>query len=1060
MIGEAAAAREEDNRTRIGGFYNPDTLTFDNPEYEAAYREAWNNALDAELTMELSQQKRAVEQAKKKRQAALVEMGKVRQVAKPKRKPGKAEVMAKAAQAVNPAEVRAIKNARARENEPEPGPRPPGTATPQRATEEDFLGELEYLDREQIDKLEGRALDEVFERAMLVREGREASSAKRNKKPTKEEQEAEEIKEEIAGKPAVKVETEKPKELSGGLGFTDRVNDEGEFVEPETDPTLYADEVEYETQVDRSQYNTPGKKKKEIRREMEHLRRKKTGQRSIKATPVRRSATKSRVKRKEGESEQDYQKRVKASEGRKKFDSAPLTQESYTLDESVKKRIERIAGAKKARTELGKAATRAATHLRKLKGKKRTEGMSEKVKKDFLYARNYLEQLIQFARSIQKSGSESNQTIGLAKSVKNMLDAASTLTDEQFASQWGAVAKANEFDDLANFRFTNLASLRDPAKRAKATRETNNRVAANKRIQMLNEHLKNDQLYQRMIGPVLMKMSQYIEDTINGLATMPYIPNEIELAELRYAMQTLKNNWSPARLSDMGQNMQREFAEFAVDKKVNIYEPIRKQMEFAGFRFDESGNLSGFFASEEYLGARYNERFKGVKWNTSEKGTAEIQAGVQQTLGGLSGTTAPTISTSPVKGLAVEIKVVEEKGATDDEAIKEAIANLDRRKKELTGKVKPQARERQRVPGPLTVDTVNGLISRFQKATRAAKTTRNAIKRAEERFIRGLKRIGAWRQTGADIGIIDVPGVKTRIWRMVGPRLDAKTTTNPKARQAIQKIAQFKIPREMVEEVEAARDDNPAGVETFLSESDLDLFNEAAQPVKYDAEYTGVADRVGDMMTRGIIRGNDVINTILEIAPQNSFYRNLASLLAKRDVGNVKVLFGTTEDFPKGQLGKFNRKSNTIFVNRDALSMDRLGNDSVYGARVVHTLTHELIHAQTHLSIDNNLTLRRRLEAMQQRARDRWRKRVGTSLPYGLKVLEKSENEVHEFVAEAFSNPEFKQFLKETPREPQTIGDLWRSFVEAIRGMLGREFVEVKNNLFEAIMMTEERPVR
>ena len=86
--------------------------------------------------------------------------------------------MTKAAQAVNPAEVRAIKNVRARENEPEPGPRPPGTATPQRATEEDFLGELEYLDREQIDKLEGRALDEVFERAVLVREGREAKSAR------------------------------------------------------------------------------------------------------------------------------------------------------------------------------------------------------------------------------------------------------------------------------------------------------------------------------------------------------------------------------------------------------------------------------------------------------------------------------------------------------------------------------------------------------------------------------------------------------------------------------------------------------------------------------------------------------------------------------------------------------------------------------------------------------------------------------------------------------------------------------------------------------------------
>ena len=1015
LTGEAAATYDREQQERIGGFYNPDRLTFDNPEYETAYRTAWDQLVDEEIRFEMTGTKT------EKRGALLKELGKIRQVAKPKRSPGKSESLIRAAQRVSPAVQKELREKARMQNEPDPGPRPPGTATPQRDVGEDYLGEFTAMTREEIDALEGRDLDEAFERAVVFREGREADTR---------------VEDDVVGVP--EQEDTEPKELSGELKFQEETKETTEELS----------EVNLAKRIDRSKYRTPGQRKKFIRREAEHARRRDTGQRSVKATPIRRSASASKVTQKPGESEGAFQKRRSKAEERKKFDTAPLTQENYKLDESVEDRVKRIAEAKKVRTSVGKSATKARAFLRKLKGKTRTKGMDDKTKANFLYARNYLEQLIQFARSIQKSKSESTQTIKLAKGVEKMLDTASTLTDEQFANRWGAVAKQNEFDDLANLKFTSLASMRDPKARAKATRESNNAVAASKRLRVLADHLRGDQLYQNMIGPVLRKMSNYVLDNVGGRASAPYIPNEMEIAELKYAMQTLKNNWSPARLSDMGQNMQREFAEFATDKKVNIYEPLRAQMERIGFQFNESGNMTGFEATEEYLGPRFRDRFKGQQ----EKSAWDVERGTQQTIAKLMPeSAAPTVTQRAERDIEVQTEIVE-----DEQTAEDAVAALDRRKKELAGKVKPGApAARVRTPGPLTVDTVNSLISRFQKATSTAKTTISGIKRAEARFIRGLKKIGAWRQTGNEVGVIDVPGVKTRVWRMVSPRLDAKTMRKDKARAAIQRIAQFPIPKSMIEEVEAARDETPAGVENFLSENDLDLVEAAIQPIQYDAEYTGVAERIGEMLTQGIVRGNDVINTILEIAPQNSFYRNLANQLANRDVGDVKAVFGTQEDFPRGQPGKFNRKSNTIFINRDVLNMDRLGNDSVYGARVVHTMTHELVHAQTHISIDNNASLRGRLESLQRRARDRWKKRVGGNLPYGLKVLAKSENEVHEFIAEAFSNHEFQQFLKETPQEAQTIGDLWRAFVNVVREILGLP-VEVPNNLFNAIMMTED----
>jgi hypothetical protein len=63
LLGASAAEFEAEERGRIGGFYNPDTLTFDNPEYESDYRETWEQLLDEEIRFEMTGTKTKARQA-------------------------------------------------------------------------------------------------------------------------------------------------------------------------------------------------------------------------------------------------------------------------------------------------------------------------------------------------------------------------------------------------------------------------------------------------------------------------------------------------------------------------------------------------------------------------------------------------------------------------------------------------------------------------------------------------------------------------------------------------------------------------------------------------------------------------------------------------------------------------------------------------------------------------------------------------------------------------------------------------------------------------------------
>jgi hypothetical protein len=1107
LLGAAEATRAKEEQQRIGGFYNPDRLTFENPDYEQQYRDAWSQLVDAELMIEMSNQKQAVERAKKRRQNLLKELGKIRQVARPKVSETGGAKFIRAAKAVNPAEtrnrttsevnetaayrelkdaetdvaniqkairslylsvVRGIEARDQKESAPKSAekgmsfkeqlqavkeklqrdkaevfegdqqlrervttrlqdlrksledaedrlavaekridglPSKYGSALTPRQEEPDYLGEFEARDRTDIDALEGRALDEEFERAVRFREGRERRVPTTTKtrsrgrdlvdegevkfKQTKKERDRERIEakraegeaEEAAQrKAASKKKSERagdtPAPITGQEATFDDITEEGEIVDAPEPELGDLSEVDTGGPRDyRAENPRPSDKRRFIRREAEQKRRQDTGQYTKKGATVR----------------------VRDKAGRPKtVETKALTREDRKMDESVSDRLKREEAAKKANAEVGKAATRAKRTLKKLQN----VTPEDKWRSGFLYAKRYLAELIQFAESLKAAKQDTADAIKLADNIAATLDTAGELSPQDFAQKWGVLARRNDYENLKALRNTSLEGLRDRDKAARDAKKQAGRVRSAVRSAQMNEQLRSDSLYQALVAPVMKKMSQYIADSVEGRVVEPYIPTEAEIAEIRYAMQTYKNTWKATRDPEIFDDIEYNWT---LNRK-ELYGELKAILQRSGFQFDENGNVSGFDATEAY----FNVGEKAKRGNVKPP--------------------PPTASAIDREMRRNEIR--KEEQAKEERSDASSAANK--------------------------YDKVNGLIEQFKARTAAKKTTINGIKRQEERFIRGLKKLGVWTETSAGLGTININGYSIKTYRRVGPRLDSKALRKDAAREQIQKLRTLPIPRAVAPFVKRVRTPEfAAGVERFLSENDTELFIESAGPVKYDSEYTGVADALRTFLNEGAVDARTVLETILQIAPENTFYHQVASRLANYNLDNISIEFGAGGDFRSGVLGSYRRRESLVLLNRDALNIENLQGDEAYGARVVHTVTHELLHAVTHKAIDNRPELRQYFESLQARARQVWQDTVGGPLPYGLKILEKRQNQAHEFIAEAFSNHEFQNFLEDTRVEPDSRFSLWKALVNVVRDLLNLPS-NPPNNIFDAILLTED----
>ena len=137
--------------------------------------------------------------------------------------------------------------------------------------------------------------------------------------------------------------------------------------------------------------------------------------------------------------------------------------------------------------------------------------------------------------------------------------------------------------------------------------------------------------------------------------------------------------------------------------------------------------------------------------------------------------------------------------------------------------------------------------------------------------------------------------------------------------------------------------------------------------------------------------------------------RQIAATLAE-NVGTTKVevVDSVTELLGKRAVGFFEPETNTIYIDAN-------------GGMNTHTLLHEMMHAVTSATIANNPSLpeTQQLQSLLNAAREQFGDVYGT-------------RNLDEFVAEAFSNPQFQSALGLTKTDGTNIPAL-EKFINAVR---------------------------
>lgn len=166
-----------------------------------------------------------------------------------------------------------------------------------------------------------------------------------------------------------------------------------------------------------------------------------------------------------------------------------------------------------------------------------------------------------------------------------------------------------------------------------------------------------------------------------------------------------------------------------------------------------------------------------------------------------------------------------------------------------------------------------------------------------------------------------------------------------------------------------------------------------------------------DALRRGDIQG--VLDTIAK-NHENVTYRNLAEYLKSQlDNFNIKMHDeGILEMGDKHATGYYDPTTRTVGLSR-------------VGATSPHTVLHELVHAMT-----SDFVNARPNDLRVMGLKDLYNKLAELGMT---KEFPEIIN-VKEFLAEAFSNPEFQDFLKEHKLQNRST---WRRFVDNIKSMLG-----------------------
>jgi hypothetical protein len=347
----------------------------------------------------------------------------------------------------------------------------------------------------------------------------------------------------------------------------------------------------------------------------------------------------------------------------------------------------------------------------------------------------------------------------------------------------------------------------------------------------------------------------------------------------------------------------------------------------------------------------------------------------------------------------------------------------------------------------------NRIIEDFRTFISNPKTTIPGMIRAEQRLIRVFKELHMWRDTPSDkMGRIMFSTPRTH--RIVGPRLEAKEIRKDEARKLL--LASVKTQPMPKKWLESERVKQRAAQEI---RAETEMFLEATDPGPSIEQFrdTGAAiqEKLDDISNP--IKMNEILDMIVAGIPESHMYHGLANRIRGLNLDDITVGWdwrnqirskqtvaqAKWEADPQSPDGQFRY----ILVKKSAVNSRVLNREPA--AVMLHAFLHEATHMATIGRIDSDSRLRQSMGMLKKIAERHHRANETGRVPYGLSALN-----INEFVTEAFSNPEFQQFLKRVKLDHQQ-QTAWKKFVGMVKNILGLDsdrYATMPRNVLEAVM--------
>lgn len=186
------------------------------------------------------------------------------------------------------------------------------------------------------------------------------------------------------------------------------------------------------------------------------------------------------------------------------------------------------------------------------------------------------------------------------------------------------------------------------------------------------------------------------------------------------------------------------------------------------------------------------------------------------------------------------------------------------------------------------------------------------------------------------------------------------------------------------------------------------------------------------LMSETVATAEDALRAVRELASPEQ-RRLIDTLLQMDGVKNTSFTLEFVEKFPPGTLNAtYYSTKHASLDGRITLRFPMLEATSDTAADPLHTLLHEAIHAMTSYAEQTNPAVSAALKRLLDHARAQAKAQgVDPDSWYGL-------SETQEFIAEAFTNPEFKKLLESMPAaNTDLFKNLWEQFKDFVAKLLG-----------------------